>query len=176
MYKRLVRPILFLFNPEFIHAFSFISIKIVFKIPILNFILRRKFKLEDENLRTSLLGLSFKNKIGLAAGFDKNAELLNEIESFGFGHVEVGTITPKSQPGNAKPRLFRLLRDRALINRMGFNNDGVDKILSRIKSYKGNLVIGANIGKNKTTPNHKAADDYISVSYTHLTLPTILLV
>ena len=161
MYKRLVRPILFLFNPEFIHAFSFISIKIVFKIPILNFILRRKFKLEDENLRTSLLGLSFKNKIGLAAGFDKNAELLNEIESFGFGHVEVGTITPKSQPGNAKPRLFRLFRDRALINRMGFNNDGVDKILSRIKSYKGNLVIGANIGKNKTTPNHKAADDYI---------------
>jgi dihydroorotate dehydrogenase len=161
MYKRLVRPILFLFNPEFIHTLSFLLIKIIFKIPLINFILKRKYKLEDKNLKTSLLGLSFKNKIGLAAGFDKNAELLNEIESFGFGHIEVGTITPKPQLGNNKPRLFRLLRDRAIINRMGFNNDGVDKILSRIKSYKGNLVIGANIGKNKITPNIKAAEDYI---------------
>jgi len=161
MYKKLVRPILFLFNPEFIHNISFLLIKIIFRIPIINTLLNNHFKLEDKNLESSLLGMKFKNKIGLAAGFDKNAKLLNEIESFGFGHIEVGTITPKPQPGNVKPRLFRLSKDSALINRMGFNNDGVDKILSRIKSYRGSLVIGANIGKNKNTPNDKAVDDYL---------------
>ncbi len=161
MYKKLVRPILFLFNPEFIHNLSFLLIKIIFRIPIISFLLKNHFKLEDVNLETNLLGITFKNKIGLAAGFDKNAELLNEIESFGFGHIEVGTITPKPQPGNPKPRLFRLSKDNALINRMGFNNDGVDKILSRIKSYNGNLIVGANIGKNKITPNNKAVDDYL---------------
>ena len=161
MYKKLVRPILFLFNPEFIHNLSFLLIKIIFKIPIINTLLENHFKLEDKNLESSLLGMKFKNKIGLAAGFDKNAELLNEIESFGFGHIEVGTITPKPQAGNVKPRLFRLSKDNALINRMGFNNDGVDKILSRIKSYRGSLIVGANIGKNKNTPNDKAVDDYL---------------
>ena len=161
MYKKLVRPILFLFNPEFIHNISFLLIKIIFRIPIINTLLNNHFKLEDKNLESSLLGMKFKNKIGLAAGFDKNAKLLNEIESFGFGHIEVGTITPKPQPGNVKPRLFRLSKDNALINRMGFNNDGVDKILSRIKSYRGSLIVGANIGKNKNTPNDKAVDDYL---------------
>ena len=105
--------------------------------------------------------MKFKNRIGLAAGFDKNAKYLDELETFGFSHVEVGTITPKPQEGNDKPRLFRLKSDSALLNRMGFNNDGVEKILKRIKSYNGNLVIGANIGKNKITPNSKAVDDYL---------------
>ena len=119
------------------------------------------FSFNNQKLETSLLGLNFKNRIGLAAGFDKNAEFLNEMECFGFGHVEVGTITPQPQPGNSKPRLFRLKSENALINRMGFNNDGVEKILNRIKSYKGDLVIGANIGKNKITPNSEAIDDYL---------------
>ena len=161
MYKKLIRPILFLFNPESIHNFSFIFLKIILKIPFLKSFAKVLFVLNDNKLKTSLFGLKFKNKIGLAAGFDKNAELLNEMECFGFGHVEVGTITPKPQSGNPKPRLFRLKSNKALINRMGFNNDGVNKILNRIKSYKGDLIIGANIGKNKVTPNSKAIDDYL---------------
>tara|TARA_Y100000813_G_scaffold193142_1_gene172056 strand:+ start:95 stop:1105 length:1011 start_codon:yes stop_codon:yes gene_type:complete len=161
MYKKLIRPILFLFNPESIHNFSFIFLKIILKIPFLKSFAKVFFVLNDNKLKTSLFGLKFKNKIGLAAGFDKNAELLNEMECFGFGHVEVGTITPKPQSGNPKPRLFRLKSNKALINRMGFNNDGVNKILNRIKSYKGDLIIGANIGKNKVTPNSKAIDDYL---------------
>ena len=161
MYKKLVRPLLFLFKPESIHNFSFFFIKYFLKIPLIKSLFKSLFSYDNEKLKTSLFGINFKNKIGLAAGFDKNAELLNEMECFGFGHVEVGTITPKPQPGNPKPRLFRLKSESALINRMGFNNDGVEQILRRIKSYRGNLVIGANIGKNKITQNSKAVDDYL---------------
>ncbi len=161
MYKKLVRPLLFLSNPESIHNFSFFIIKFFLRIPLVKTLIKSLFSYENEKLNTSLFGINFKNKIGLAAGFDKNGEFLNEMECFGFGHVEVGTITPRPQPGNPKPRLFRLKSERALINRMGFNNDGVEQILKRIKSYRGNLVIGANIGKNKTTPNSKAVDDYL---------------
>ena len=161
MYKKLIRPILFLFKPEFIHDFSFYSIKIIFKIPLIKYLFKKLFVLENKNLEINVIGKKFKNRIGLAAGFDKNGELLNQIEYFGFSHVEIGTITPLPQDGNSKPRLFRLSKDRALINRMGFNNDGVDIILERIKKYKGNLIIGANIGKNKETPNSKALDDYM---------------
>ena len=161
MYKKLVRPLLFLSNPESIHNFSFFIIKFFLRIPLVKTFMKSLFSYENEKLNTSLFGINFKNKIGLAAGFDKNGEFLNEMECFGFGHVEVGTITPRPQPGNPKPRLFRLKSERALINRMGFNNDGVEQILKRIKSYRGNLVIGANIGKNKTTPNSKAVDDYL---------------
>ena len=161
MYKKLIRPLLFLFNPESIHNFSFLFIKLILKFPFIKPLFKSLFSFKNKKLETSLFGIKFKNRIGLAAGFDKNAELLNEMECFGFGHVEVGTITPKPQSGNPKPRLFRLKSDKALINRMGFNNDGVEKILRRIKSYNGNLVIGANIGKNKITPNSKAVDDYL---------------
>ena len=161
MYKKLIRPILFLFKPEFIHDFSFFSIKIIFKIPLIKYLFKKLFVLENKNLEINVIGKKFKNRIGLAAGFDKNAELLNQMEYFGFSHVEIGTITPLPQGGNSKPRLFRLSKDRALINRMGFNNDGVDIILERIKKYKGNLIIGANIGKNKETPNSKALNDYM---------------
>lgn len=161
MYKKLVRPLLFLFNPESIHNFSFFIIKFFLRVPLIKTFLKSLFSYENDKLKTSLFGINFKNKIGLAAGFDKNGELLNELECFGFGHVEIGTITPKPQQGNPKPRLFRLKSESALINRMGFNNDGVEQILKRIKSYNGNLVIGANIGKNKTTPNSKAVDDYL---------------
>ncbi len=161
MYKKLIRPILFLFKPEFIHNISFFSIKLIFKIPLIKFLSKRLFVLENKKLEVNLIGKKFKNRIGLAAGFYKNAELLNQIEYFGFSHVEIGTITPLPQDGNPKPRLFRLASENALINRMGFNNDGVDIILKRIRSYKGNLIIGANIGKNKTTHNNKAIDDYL---------------
>lgn len=161
MYKLLIRPIFFIFNPEFIHNISLSLVNFLYFIPGIKFISKKVFCFEDDKLSFELENIKFKNKIGLAAGFDKNAELLNEMECFGFGHVEVGTITPKPQPGNPKPRLFRLKSESALINRMGFNNDGVEQILRRIKSYRGNLVIGANIGKNKITQNSKAVDDYL---------------
>ena len=162
MYKLIIRPVFFLFNPEFIHNFSFLLIKVICKIPILSYILlSNNYTFKNSLLEKELFGIKFKNRIGMAAGFDKNALLLNELNYFGFGYVEVGTITPKPQDGNDKPRLFRLLKDKALINRMGFNNNGVDKIKKRLKKYKGDMIIGANIGKNKLTPNNKAAADYL---------------
>ena len=135
MYKILLRPILFLFQAEFIHNISFLFIKIICNVPILNILIKKLFCYDNKKLEVNLFGIKFKNRIGLAAGFDKNAKILNEIEYFGFGHVEIGTITPIAQSGNQKPRLFRLQSEKALINRMGFNNDGLDKILKRIKSY-----------------------------------------
>ena len=122
-------------------------------------------KLNDEDkLCIQVAGIQFPNPIGLAAGFDKNANWVDILAKLGFGHIEIGTVTPKSQPGNPKPRLFRLPEDKALINRMGFNNDGADVIanrLSRLDREKINVVIGGNIGKNKITPNEKAVDDYL---------------
>ncbi len=161
MYKLLIRPIFFFFNAEFIHNISLSLVNIMYFIPGIKFISKKIFCLEDEKLSFQLEKIKFKNKIGLAAGFDKNAEYLDVLETFGFGHVEVGTVTPKPQPGNEKPRLFRLSDDKALLNRMGFNNDGVDAVLEKLKKYKGQMVIGANIGKNKKTPNEKAVDDYL---------------
>ncbi len=119
------------------------------------------FAVKDEKLRRTFFGLNFKNPVGLAAGFDKNAVLYDELSAFGFGFVEIGTVTPKPQVGNPKPRLFRLQKDQALINRMGFNNDGVEVIAKRLKKRKTQIIIGGNIGKNKTTPNEQAVDDYL---------------
>ena len=161
MYKLLIRPVFFLFNAESIHNISFLLIKILYSFPGLKRISKKLFCLENEKLSIEFEDLKFKNRIGLAAGFDKNAKYLDELETFGFSHVEVGTITPKPQEGNEKPRLFRLKSDSALLNRMGFNNDGVNIILNRLKKYKGEMVIGANIGKNKTTTNENAVEDYL---------------
>ena len=161
MYKLLIRPVFFLFNAEFIHNISLFLVKVLYSFPGLKEISKKLFCLENEKLSIEFEDLKFKNRIGLAAGFDKNAKYLNELETFGFSHVEVGTITPKPQEGNDKPRLFRLKSDSALLNRMGFNNDGVDTILNRLKKYKGDMVIGANIGKNKTTSNENAVEDYL---------------
>ena len=161
MYKLLIRPVFFLFNAEFIHNISLFLVKVLYSFPALKGISKKLFCLENEKLSIEFEDLKFKNRIGLAAGFDKNAKYLDELETFGFSHVEVGTITPKPQKGNDKPRLFRLKSDSALLNRMGFNNDGVDIILNRLKKYKGDMVIGANIGKNKTTSNENAVEDYL---------------
>lgn len=112
------------------------------------------------NKPVEVAGLQFPNQVGLAAGFDKDARWVDALASMGFGHVEIGTLTPKGQPGNDKPRLFRLVKDEALINRMGFNNEGVEAAVSRLKKVKENIIIGGNIGKNKVTPNEEAWEDY----------------
>ena len=118
--------------------------------------------MNHESLKREVFGLQFDNPVGLAAGFDKDGKLLNELPSFGFGFVELGTVTPKPQPGNDKPRLFRLISDQAIINRMGFNNEGVEGLVQRLRKRKTKVIIGGNIGKNKVTPNESAFDDYAS--------------
>ena len=122
---------------------------------------KKLFCIDDKRLETEVFGIKFPNPVGLAAGFDKNASMFNDLASCGFGFIEIGTVTPKSQPGNDKPRLFRLKKDQAIINRMGFNNDGLTDVISNLKNRKTNVIIGGNIGKNKTTPNEHAVDDYL---------------
>ena len=160
MYKLLIRPILFLFDPEKVHHFSFSAIRLLSTIPGISSILKSMYLVKDKSLEKELFGLTFKNPVGLAAGFDKDAKLYNELSNFGFGFIEIGTITPKSQEGNPKKRLFRLKEDSGIINRMGFNNGGVKEAVKRLKKNKG-VLIGGNIGKNKVTPNENAVDDYI---------------
>ena len=160
MYKKIISPFLFLFDPEKIHTFTFFLIKVFFKIPILGFIIESFYKVKSPKLVRKLFGLTFENPVGIAAGFDKNATHISEFEKFGFGFIEIGTVTPKPQHGNPKKRLFRLKEDTAIINRMGFNNDGVTKIKNRLKKNY-NVLIGGNIGKNKVTPNSQAKNDYI---------------
>lgn len=161
MYKSIIRKVLFLFDPEKVHHFSFSMIKGMMKVPFIPGITSRIFKVENPALEKKLFGLTFKNPVGLAAGFDKNALLYKEFSNYGFGFIEVGTVTPKPQPGNPKKRIFRLKADEALINRMGFNNDGVDVVVNRLRGRNSDVIIGGNIGKNKVTPNEKAIDDYM---------------
>ena len=160
MYKKIISPFLFLFDPEKIHTFTFFLIKVFFKIPILGFIIESFYRVKSPKLGRKLFGLTFENPVGIAAGFDKNATHISEFEKFGFGFIEIGTVTPKPQDGNPKKRLFRLKEDTAIINRMGFNNDGVVKIKNRLKKNY-NVLIGGNIGKNKVTPNFQAKNDYL---------------
>ena len=160
MYKKLILPFLFLFDPEKIHNLTFFLLKTIFKIPFLGFLTKLYYKVENDKLKRNLFGLTFPNPVGIAAGFDKNATHISEFEKFGFGFIEIGTVTPKPQKGNPKKRLFRLKQDNAVINRMGFNNDGVTKIKNRLRgNYK--VIIGGNIGKNKITPNSEAKKDYL---------------
>ena len=160
MYKQLIRPILFLFDAESVHHFSFASIRLVHKIPFFGALIRRLYVVSSPKLERHVFGIRFPNPIGLAAGFDKDAKLYKELSNFGFGFIEIGTLTPKPQDGNPKKRLFRLLADQGIINRMGFNNQGVDAAISRLKKNK-NVIVGGNIGKNKTTPNDQATEDYL---------------
>jgi dihydroorotate dehydrogenase len=159
MYK-IVRFILFFFNPEFIHNILFKLIKFTAMIPGINWTWILLFKVQDTRLKKEVFGLKFENPVGLAAGFDKDAKLFDELSAFGFGFVEIGTVTPLPQIGNPKPRLFRLKQDKALINRMGFNNSGIEAVTSRLRRKKTKLIIGGNIGKNKLTPNEDAVSDY----------------
>ena len=158
MYKSIVRPLLFKFDPEGVHHFSFRSIKLLSKLGLTR-LAKSSLQVEDTALEREVFGLKFKNPVGLAAGFDKDAKLYQELSDFGFGFVEIGTLTPKPQPGNPKKRLFRLKEDQAIINRMGFNNGGVEAAVTRLKKNK-NVLIGGNIGKNKVTPNEEAFNDY----------------
>ncbi|GHM99400.1 dihydroorotate dehydrogenase (quinone) [Cytophagales bacterium WSM2-2] len=160
MYKLLIRPILFLLDPEKTHHFTFAALRFFGKIPLTKSLLRLLYSKESSALKRELFGIKFKNPVGLAAGFDKDAKLIDELACLGFGFIEIGTLTPKAQPGNDKPRLFRLPEDQALINRMGFNNEGVFAAVERLKKRKSNIVVGGNIGKNKITPNEKAVEDY----------------
>jgi len=166
MYKILIRPILFCFDPEKVHHFTFLFIRFLNKIPVLSLLFKKIYSVEDKRLEKQLFGLTFKNPVGLAAGFDKDAKLYHELSNFGFGFIEIGTLTPKPQTGNPKKRLFRLKADSAIINRMGFNNGGVFEAVERLKNLStllkaSGVIIGGNIGKNKTTPNENAVDDYL---------------
>jgi dihydroorotate dehydrogenase len=159
MYKALIRPILFQFDPENVHHFTFSLIRILSKLPGVKSLFKTLYVVDDKSLEREVFGLKFKNPIGLAAGFDKDAKLYNELSNFGFGFIEIGTLTPKPQEGNPKKRLFRLKEDGGIINRMGFNNGGVMEAVERLKKNKG-VLIGGNIGKNKVTPNENAVEDY----------------
>lgn len=162
VYKLIIRPIFFLFDPEKIHHCTFSMLKMIGKIPGMKTLLKLMFGYQAQSLEREVFGLKFKNPVGLAAGFDKDAKLVDELGTLGFGFIEIGTLTPKPQLGNDKPRLFRLKEDGAIINRMGFNNGGVEEAVDRLKKVNGNVLIGGNIGKNKVTPNEEAINDYVS--------------
>lgn len=160
MYKIFIRPLFFLIDPEKIHHIVFRSLRILGYLPGFRSLLRLFYHYSHPSLQRQLFGLTFENPVGLAAGFDKNARLIDELSAFGFSFIEIGTLTPKGQPGNDKPRMFRLPKDKAVINRMGFNNDGALNATERLKRRTSNVIVGGNIGKNKVTPNEKAMDDY----------------
>ncbi len=162
MYHLLIKPLLFLLTPETAHQFTVRSFSFLLAVPLLGNWLRNHFTVKQPGLQRQFLGLTFVNPVGLAAGFDKDGKYFRTMSALGFGFIEVGTVTPHPQSGNPQPRLFRLPTDNALINRMGFNNDGVDALVRRLQKGKPpGLIVGGNIGKNKTTPNDRAADDYL---------------
>lgn len=161
MYKLFLQPLLFQIDAEKAHHITFSLVKFLFKIPFVSSIFKAIYHYENPVLEREVFGLKFKNPVGLAAGFDKNAVLVDELSTMGFGFIEIGTLTPKAQAGNDKPRLFRLKEDEALINRMGFNNEGVKEAVLKLKQRKSDILIGGNIGKNKVTPNENAVDDYL---------------
>ena len=160
LYQKIIKPILFLFDPEKVHYFVFGVLKKIHLIPGVAKLIRASYQINHTALERKVFGLTFPNPVGMAAGFDKDAKLFKELSNFGFGFIEIGTLTPKPQGGNPKKRLFRLPEDKGLINRMGFNNEGVEAAIERLKKNK-DVLIGGNIGKNKVTPNEKAVDDYI---------------
>ena len=159
MYK-LLRNILFNFDAEAVHHFSMNALKTLCGNDTMRQLLAKQFQLKHDSLNRQVFGLPFENPVGLGAGFDKNALYLEEMETLGFGFVEIGTVTPLPQAGNEKPRLFRLPKDGAIINRMGFNNDGVKVVADRLRANKRKIIVGGNIGKNKATPNEVAWKDY----------------
>jgi len=162
LYKTLIKPLFFLFPPERAHRLTLRLLKITLAIPGVGQAFRAAFRVREPRLERTLFGLHFPNPVGLAAGFDKDGQHYRAMSALGFGFLALGTVTPRPQDGNPQPRLFRLPADEALINRMGFNNQGVDALVERLKNRKPNgVIIGGNIGKNKTTPNERAQDDYL---------------
>ncbi len=160
MYKAIIRPLLFLLRPETVHHIVVVLVKFFFAIPLLKPLVRSMYTIRDEKLRREVFGLTFENPVGLAAGFDKNATFYRQFSAFGFAFIEVGTATPVGQPGNPRPRSFRLPADNALINRMGFNNHGAPTIAERLSKGGTSMIVGGNIGKNTSTPNESAVEDY----------------
>jgi dihydroorotate dehydrogenase len=160
MYKAIFRPVLFLIDPEKIHHLVVFGVRILTSIPVVKRTIHNYLTYNHPLLKTEIAGLEFTNKVGMAAGFDKNADFYKEFSVFGFSYIEIGTVTPLPQQGNPKPRLFRLVKDHALINRMGFNNKGAKHAARQLKNRDKSLIIGGNIGKNSLTSNENAADDY----------------
>lgn len=163
MYKLLIRPILFKIYAEKVHTIIKKTLQTSFVIPGIKHLIRAYYKIEDPRLERELFGIKFKNPVGISAGFDKNAEMYNELAEFGFSHIEIGTVTPIAQEGNPKPRIFRLPKDQAIINRMGFNNGGIELAVKNLKKRKTKAIIGGNLGKNTLTPNANAVSDYVAV-------------
>jgi dihydroorotate dehydrogenase len=165
MYK-LIRPLLFLLDAEKIHHLTFRLLQFTGKLPRFYSLVRYLFTIKDKRLERTFAGLTFRNPVGLAAGFDKDAKAVDQLSAFGFGFIEIGTVTPRPQPGNEKPRLFRLPADRALINRMGFNNDGATAAAERLARRTSRILVGGNIGRNKSTSNEDALTDYVQCFHT----------
>lgn len=163
MYKTFLKPFLFKKQPEAAHYYTVDLFRKVLAAPMGKTIVKNLYDFQDKSLEREVFGLKFKNPVGLAAGFDKDGKFYREMAHLGFGFIEIGTVTPLPQVGNDKPRLFRLPEDEGLINRMGFNNDGVDAMVERLKKHgkPEGVILGGNIGKNKVTPNEKAVEDYI---------------
>ena len=157
---KIIRSILFLMPAETAHYFTLNVLDVLIRIPIVSSIIKAMYTNKNQK-PLEFAGILFPNRVGLAAGFDKNAKYLRVMQALGFGHVEIGTVTPKGQAGNDKPRLFRIIPDEAVINRMGFNNDGLEDIKLRLKNRPKGLIVGGNIGKNKVTPNEEAVNDYL---------------
>ena len=161
VYKSLVKPLLFHLDAERAHHVVFDNLRRAARVPGTKTLMRALYDYQNPNLAREVFGLKFSNPVGLAAGFDKNAALTDELATLGFSFVEIGTVTPRPQPGNPAPRLFRLPQDEALLNRMGFNNDGASVVAARLARRRNRqLIIGGNIGKNKVTPNVEAWKDY----------------
>ena len=158
---RFFRPLFFAFSPEMMHGFVGVLVRFAYNIPPLRALVHNVFTIKNPALEREFCGLKFSNPVGLAAGFDKNAKLYRSFSMFGFSFIEIGTVTPKGQSGNPKPRLFRIKQDGALINRMGFNNMGVEAAVEQLKRKRPNIIVGGNIGKNTNTPNENAPDDYL---------------
>jgi dihydroorotate dehydrogenase len=162
MYRTIIKPLFFLLPAERAHYTAMSLLRSVCRIPGFSGLMSAMFQKKSTALKRNLFGLTFENPVGLAAGFDKDARWVDELATLGFGFIEIGTLTPKAQPGNEKPRLFRLPKDEALINRMGFNNGGAAAAADRLKKRKSRVIVGGNIGKNKLTPNEEAVSDYLS--------------
>ena len=162
MYKHLIKPLLFRFNPETAHNLTFSALSFIRHIPFARSIIRSIYKKDAPSLQKEVFGINFPNPVGLAGGLDKNGEFYNDMANFGFGFVEIGSLTPKPQDGNPKPRCFRVPQDRAIINRFGINNKGVRNAVEHLKKERPNVIVAANISKNTSSINEDAAKDYES--------------